>query len=410
MASMKFFLAIFVVVAFNSCKPRSNADSELKHTFGKTSVPRKDPPSSCKSSGEDTPEGRYAKALVDYITSKNPETFSGNLDRKYICIQIIKTDDLNASMDPASGTMRFFKRILHSLPGLESDAAKAATVAHELAHFSMSHHLSNRDSAPPGYDRSKEQKLKAELDQAKKKLDEATFAQINDFFRQSNNEVSRAIQAVTTNTQFASKVRAMSFPKDLIAAHKNFINKPNLDNGESLLLEIDTWLVEADKFSGKSGSAISPDQAKLIKSVLARRETIREPNADLSRKLGEAHQKLDTHRLPILQFQEQEADEVGFEFYIRAGFDPDIYAQSFIHLAKAVRPSYECDEMTPLSPEPSRYREGVSFNKIHPDICWRYWDTKYVERRKHAADYRPFIAKNRIVNLPALDELRAQLP
>ena len=122
-----------------------------------------------------------------------------------------------------------------------------------------------------------------------------------------------------------------------------------------------------------------------------------------------AYQELETHKLPVLQFQEQEADEVGFELYLRAGFDPDIFAQSFIHLAKAVRADYECDPMNPLSPEPSRYREGISFNKVHPDICWRYWDTKYVERRKHAEDYQSLIGKNPIVNLPALDEFRTKL-
>jgi hypothetical protein len=146
-----------------------------------------------------------------------------------------------------------------------------------------------------------------------------------------------------------------------------------------------------------------------LKSVLARREVIREPNQDLPKMLRSAERALETHRLPILQFQEQEADEVGFELYVRAGFGPDIFPQTFIHLAKAIRPNYECDPLLPLSNEPSRYREGISLNKLHTDICWRFWDTKYIERRKHADDYKPFILKNPIVNISSPDELREAL-
>jgi hypothetical protein len=391
-----------------ACKPRSDAGTKLKHTFGHTSVSRTKAPEPCNNSGEDTPEFRYATALIDYITSKNPGTFTGNLSRKYLCVQIMKTDGLNASMEASNGTMRFFKKILHPLPGLESDAAKAATIAHELAHFSMSHHESSRDNAPPGYDRAKEAKLKTKVEQVRKRLDDANFKAIQSFINANNNEVSRTIDQVITNQGMIDKFKT-SFPKYLMEAHQQFRQGPSLDSGESLLLEIDTWIVEADKLAAKKGGPISADLAKQIKSVLSRRELIRDPDSGISNDLAKAELDLERHRLPILQFEEQEADEVGFELYLRAGFDPDIFPQSFIHLAKAVRADYECDPMNPLSPEPSRYREGISFNKVHPDICWRYWDTKYIERRKHAADYKPLISKNPIINLPEMDKLRAAL-
>ncbi len=410
MSHKKFiFFTLVALSIFLACKPRNQTDAQLKHTFGMTSVPRKNPPISCKNMGTDSHEGRYATALIDYITSKNPTTFTGNLSRKYICVQILQLDDLNASMDASSGTMRFFKRILHRLPGLETDAAKAATVAHELAHFTMSHHLANRESAPSGYDRKQEQVLRAQVDHLKEQLDAAKLSAINDFLTAENNEVSRTIDQVTGNSLLVKTMKSASFPKSILQAQKSFLEKPDLGNAENLLLEIDTWIVEADKYAGIHVTPLTPQQTRLIKSVLSRRESIREPNEDLNKKLWAAQEALETHRLPILQFQEQEADEVGFELFIRAGFDPDIFPQSFIHLAKAVRPSYECDPVSPLSPEPSRYREGISFNKVHPDICWRYWDTKYIERRKHASDYQPYITKKPILNLPALDQLRANL-
>ena len=108
-----FGIALTAISAMTACKPRSDGVTKLKHTFGQTSAPRAQAPDPCKNMGEDTPEFRYANALIDYITSKNPDTFSGNLARKYICVQIMKSDGLNASMEAATGTMRFFKKILH---------------------------------------------------------------------------------------------------------------------------------------------------------------------------------------------------------------------------------------------------------------------------------------------------------
>ena len=114
-----------------------------------------------------------------------------------------------------------------------------------------------------------------------------------------------------------------------------------------------------------------------INSVIDRREVLRIELDREDHELAKITTELDIYRLPITQREEQEADEVGFDFYVTSRFEPKFLGLIFVNLAKARNPKFNCHEITTKLSEPPRYREGISFHRIHPDFCLRYFDLKY---------------------------------
>ena len=393
-----------------ACKtPRSHDRADLKHAFGKTFVARDTPPEPCTNMNETSPEGRYVAAIMNYITSKNPDTFQGYLDPKKFCIKVVRINTINAAMDSQSGTMLIYPKIL-KVKGLETDAGLASVVAHELAHFSMAHHLTRKQRPlPAGYSQAKEDALQANFEKLKLDYEQQAARLMESFVAYGDQELDQVIELITTNQRLQKRF-GNRMKDNFRKSYDNFLAKPNNDNAQGLLGEIDTWVTQAQE-DRQRDSSLYPDASVIaIDSVLKRRENIFAPIEPQKAKINDAYNDLETYRLPIIQYNEQEADEVGFEFYIRAGFAPDLYPQTFVSLAKSQNPKLNCQQITPTSSEPPRFRKGISFNKVHPDFCWRYFDLKFIERKKHASDYAPFISKTPIINLPELDKLRAALP
>ncbi len=82
---------------------------------------------------------------------------------------------------------------------------------------------------------------------------------------------------------------------------------------------------------------------------------------------------------------EQEADEVGFEFYLKAGFEPTLYqwakpgAVPDFDLAK-------CRAKIKLgATDPAQLPRRGSGS--HPDYCWRLYDIEVLEGKRHREDY-----------------------
>lgn len=398
------------MLGMGACKPRVESKYEIKHTFSNTSITRPTPPEPCKNSDQTKPEWQYVSAMVDYITAKNPETFQGHLDRKYICVKIgqpIKM--INAAMDGANGTIILFPRLL-KVKGLDTDAGLASTLAHELAHFTMSHHLSSRGKpAPAGYDLAKEKTLQAKIDVLEKEYENKAVEITRTFVSDRNGEVPRIIDDISTNQQLIERHGKYGFPQKLQDALEQFNENLTQKTADTFLNELSSSLRSAQDIEERRPGSLTPQTKDVVNAVLNRHDSLFDSITPLAKRVYSAKSDLEMHQMPLIQRDEQEADEVGFEFYVRAGFEPKLYAQSFIALAKSQNQKLNCQHVTSTS-QPPRYREGISFNKQHPDFCWRYFDLKYTEREKHAKDYAAFTPKKPIVNLPQMERLRAALP
>ncbi|RYZ55920.1 MAG: hypothetical protein EOP07_13280 [Proteobacteria bacterium] len=92
----------------------------------------------------------------------------------------------------------------------------------------------------------------------------------------------------------------------------------------------------------------------------------------------------------VLQnWTEQEADEVGYEIYIRAGFKDSIYSEDSFDF-----PNSDSDgtlrEACLISLNEAKKGRLVSILRggdAHPSECWRRYDISILENKKHFKDY-----------------------
>ena len=119
---------------------------------------------------------------------------------------------------------------------------------------------------------------------------------------------------------------------------------------------------------------------------------------------------------PYAQWMEQQADEVGYEFYLRAGFKPDRYETFFKAVMKKKSPTTvdEClKSMSEVSPTPPSRLDEAEDSK-HPSSCFRIYDINITETLKHHSVYTDLAAKAVLTDLPEamgeLGELRKTYP
>jgi hypothetical protein len=101
----------------------------------------------------------------------------------------------------------------------------------------------------------------------------------------------------------------------------------------------------------------------------------------------------------VPSWAEQEADHAGFEFFIRAGFDPDWFTRRFYQWMPDNTARSSCrDIIAALNrgeavPVPER---GAS---DHPAYCRRVWEIDIAEQTKHAAEIAALIANGTVTNV-----------
>ncbi len=81
----------------------------------------------------------------------------------------------------------------------------------------------------------------------------------------------------------------------------------------------------------------------------------------------------------LTQNDETEADEVGFEFYLRAGYRADQFDRMLAQLIEGE--DRNC--LARLHPD----HEPAKGNQTHPHPCWRVWNIRYSEWSAHQIDY-----------------------
>ena len=115
-----------------------------------------------------------------------------------------------------------------------------------------------------------------------------------------------------------------------------------------------------------------------------------------------------------MNWEEQEADEVGFEFYRRAGFRDNEFFNMLYQLAitsgevpkrdivACMQKSFKTIALKKETFEPPR---GSS---THPDYCWRIFDHQR-ELILHEKDYAPFPNNKAIISASGLANARAEI-
>ncbi len=390
-------------------------DATLKHKFGRTSVVRSHPALACKDGNSHQDIISYVKSLLRHIAAANPGTFKGDLGISKVCVQVVDDPKISASMDPGSGLMRVHTGLFLPKHGFDSDAAIAGVLSHELAHFTMNHGDAQPTALdlPPDYD---DVAYKAKLAEYK-----AIESKASSMISQTIHDVSIAYgpRLLEMLPPVFDEIRQLDGTD-----RQRRDNRWTADLFKEFKIEIDSMRAKGDAAGVERmtsgymfthiGHALDY-RAKLSAATRDAREpwatlhmATSEKDAGISKAnaFGAEKEKLvpDLKRLraPHFQWEEQQADEVGFEFFIRAGFEPRVYPEVFNQLAHFVEGAGECAKEVSASSVPPRIHPQREPRGSHPDGCWRYWNTRYSEPGRHDAEYSRLMPASPLVDLPAL--------
>lgn len=392
----RLVLTLYLVLLNSACRSSGN-EGALKHEFGVSS--RLDPTQfeTCVQA-EDAPS-LYVRDLATYIARANAGSFSGVMAIENFCFTVKRSKDreVNAAAHPPSRHITFTAETLRVA---ENDAAVAVILVHELAHVLMTHG-SELAPHPKLRQDAKFASLRAEIDHKFAKscasryfsnlshaIDALNNAQIKgreisefsvlnaDIFHSSMDNImmkmsgpasedSQKLALTPDYRQFCSYgYHVLAEIKGLVEKHQEIFAREGK--------EFQNWLKYAERLESSSHT---PEEKAELKKIL-------ELEAYSDQVIGKG-------AFSHVNWREEEADEVGYELYLRAGFHDPTFGWNKIYGLKYQSPdtqSYEnCMALIEQKTIPSR---GAG---IHPTLCHRYYNMHILERELHREDYAPLL-------------------
>ncbi len=420
-----------------ACKPRVSGKSELAHQFGHT---RRDPVADirdCRNkslrelrpgANEEIPEAtEYLRHIAAQIMNANPNTFKDAYAPEQICLFVSRGADLNATASHEMRTVIFQAGILQVA---DNDAMVASIVAHELAHITMQHtHAREYDDLMMNQEWQKKgpllevqlkdlQKQKDTLwearDQANRRLttlneemDKKTSANIRNLrekLRKQENEIKAQILAgfedASLTADKADALRrlddAVSTPltRQLPSAEDRAVLSETLPEKDILELQnkIKGHNKAVEELNAQERKNLPNDWQELDKVLT----TLEKSPLEIEHAYGQIANKEEEIKSlkeklvgnALYNWAEEEADDVGLELYLRAGWSPAFYSEFFRKqsLTKS-EDMAACRSQLDTSMEPDR---GI---ELHPADCWRIYNATIQEMKDHKVPYEEFMQK-----------------
>lgn len=352
------------------CKtPRS--DSQLQHEFGETQVPKTAAACATIPDEHEADTQRYAVAreyvakLAAFIVEhpENRQTFAGPYQLGGFCFSI-KQDPMENASGNANGRITFWTgRILRA----KNDTDLASTLSHELAHVTMQH---------------------GERTIAVFKAYASDFVAMNSHIASTETQFKGMLETARAECQTSSCVETLQKLSDLLP-----LRPASFGNGG-----FSSSLQELEGLWGDTPNA----QALLL--------DLRE-KWDEGAVLKERWLKSMKEHLSLARRHELEADEVGFEIYLRAGFKKEAYASKHLAEGQITASDPETATATCLARLAEQGENAGSFD-THPSGCFRALNINIDEMQKHRDHYKDYVNEGfdgNLIESPSLAEAIADI-
>lgn len=418
------------------CKSRvaGSAGSKIKHQIGKTSVAPVQEFSPCIPSAYYTDAQNYARTIADHIMKSNPETFKGPYQPEKICLSIYDAPSYQASSTSEDGRLTL-QTGLFFLADDQTDADLAMVIAHELAHITMQHpHTTPKPTQLPGdVDHEElERRLNLQSVYADRKLNLEKSISIN---ARTEGIYDDYLWLVFETTSIVEQLRPLVPASDSAFFHAAV---QSADGIRSRLPEISMSTRADSRLESKLVVQANALVTLFTQNIETVARLLAHPNqchetmpCDLIQRLGRIASyhalrvepvvsELITGTMPVeddplayppfAQWYEQEADEVGFEFYLRAGFKAERYG-TYWKAAMQLQSQQKLEScMQDIKNSIKPQRTGEEPRSVHPNHCFRLYNIAVSEMLIHSDIYADLSAKAQTLNLPEtvgqLTELR----
>ncbi len=268
------------------------------------------------------------------------------------------------------------------IQSLDNDASIASILAHELAHITMAHGVRVSDDSF-GNDpqiKSIQTQISSKI-AARQKASKDGLVVLRALFKKrlatDNSGLKSSADQVVESESIGESNGA------IIDAYANYF---------ALVVELSDPVLGSAKIQNPYTVAEIKQIQDLVISIFEQNDSISTLNASL---LAKKKAKGATPE-ELANWREQEADEVGFEIYVRSGFKPDHFTDLFTYLIKrkgGVPSLRECEKKLEANQIPDR---GLN---SHPANCWRIYDVKKAEKDRHLKEYDSYYKTNTAVDL-----------
>lgn len=430
--------AVFVLFSLMSCKQRSTAPtptSSLRHVLGKTSVTPQHEFEPCSPASEFVDAASYFEKIARHIMTKNPKTFEGPYCPELFCIHARNVSHLNAVSSEKSRLIAANTGLL-SMADDQVDADIAMAIAHELAHITLQH--SERDPTlselPDDIDAKElDRRLRLRAVFRDKKLSLRKSIAVNAHVDQIFNdyiwlvvaieEISSALKPLiksreASSLELAGK-RAAKLHSSFASVLGDSTTKNQSENEANFMIQSRPLIQSLTEDIGSISAAIknvgncmAPSPCEVLNRLgkVANYQKIRVQPIALQ--LNELFMPLEDNPdayPPYAQWMEQQADEVGYELYLRAGFKPErfeTYFKAALKLKSEISTD-ECLKKIKNSSIPDR-TEDEDLDRSHPSRCFRFYNINVTEMLRHNDAYKELAEQATILNIPETDgELKA---
>lgn len=372
-----------------SCRPRNQ--SSIKHEVGSTKFPFLEPLAPCtKTYGETAVAEKYLRNIAVSIAKANPDTFKGNTDIGNFCFSAERNAQVNAFASVSgSGQVNFYSGLLES--GM-SDAKIAIIMSHELAHILMGHVTGARSYRLPT---------------------EMLSFRDSEYQRLAGIQSEKYLVYTATQKEYDSK-RIEFDTLQLERRTKAALKSPEFRR-QSVQLENDVYagkIADFKELDAKAASLNIDDlnlnidlAKKVLDDATQKNEIAKNESSTSGQALFDYIKKFDK-RTPAeqLNWTEQEADEVGLELYLKAGYPLASAGWLFSHN------SDDEDETLRICAK-ARNSKGIlepeRQGNSHPTSCWRLYNFIKKETQSHKTEYDQIIvtaSKAPPISNPSLEQ------
>lgn len=439
-----FFSIVYCLVFFACRTPKESSD--IKHEFGNTRTEPVQKISDCTQSSKDI-STLYLSDIAKSIMKANLDTFKDVYDSSKFCFDVVIDDkSVNASGNPLNRAVTANAGVILNS---ENDADVASVIAHELAHITRQHQnrvpqavQNNPTFIQLTKDIQEHVKIRTELENqviAFEKIffDLAKFFSATDLkdienkkfiFQKNLVELYLFLQHSKSYTLEGEKRRNdLSWKVDFFMQKacwgEEYFNISGISQSACSLpnLPPETSFEKSEEKFNNQFSKIYSDSEKFKKSLIEKfpdftnkltllineKETVSKKIKQINAVLLDAEQaerKIISEVIgedAVANWIEQEADEIGFEFYIRAGFSPFFFQTWIERKIKSKSDQDLADCRKKISESTESVSEIVRGTKPHPEDCWRIYDIEVIEKSKHMSEYKDLIhASTKLFEFP----------
>lgn len=338
-------LCLITFFSLFGCKLQST--TQLQHEFGKTRVEPYEMIDCNRLLPADPtfPQAtQYLKQIIEHIAISNPDTFRDAYEAKSFCVDI-QEGPFNAYADPETGMITVFSGVIKQA---SNDAEVAAVLSHELAHVTMQH---------------TDMMTQADLHKMGEDGQTQVYARFDLMF-----DLDELMVQLEEEQKIVTELNKSSI-KNNDKLHRSYQNIQNIE------------------------SQIQEKKRDIDTATAAVQATSRA-------KLGDPQQ--------VFGSIEREADEVGFEFYLRARFHPAAFGTVMRNFYPLDLVRQQAEFLKCLAritfPVGAKPTQGTEF---HPSPCWRLYNIASGEQQRHREDYKPFLRNATLTSLDGGQSLRA---